>query len=90
MCCTEQREKMDKTFTVKQDCRSGIRYLSKLLNRRHEEHMNDIGAQLKRNTQRPTLTFHITLRKFSRHRLFSSTMHHQVSVHIGFGFRLRA
>ena len=46
-------EKMDKTFTVKPGCRSSIRYLSQLLNRRHEEHMKDIGAQSKRNKQRP-------------------------------------
>ena len=46
-------EKMDKTFTVMPGCRSGIRYLSQLLSRRHEEHMKEIGAQSNRNKQRP-------------------------------------
>ena len=45
-------EKMDKTFTVKPGCRSSIRYLSQLLNRRHEEHMKEMGSQSKRNKQR--------------------------------------
>jgi hypothetical protein len=75
-------EKMDKTFTVTPGCRSSTRYLSQLLNRRHEEHMKDIGAQSKRNKQRPALISHKTLRKFSSHCLCSSRMHHQVSFHI--------
>ena len=45
-------EKMDKTFMVKPGCRSSIRYLSKLLNRRHEGHTKDIGSQSKWNKQR--------------------------------------
>ena len=45
-------EKTDKTFMVKPGCRSNIRYLSQLLNRRHEEHMKEVGSQSKSNKQR--------------------------------------
>ena len=45
-------EKIDKTFTMKPGCRSSIRYLSQLLNRRNEEHMKEMGSQSKRNKQR--------------------------------------
>ena len=90
-------KKIDKTFTVKPGCRSSITYLSQLLNRRHEEHMKEIGSQSKRNKKNDprdqhrllSYTFHKTRRSFSLHRLFNSEAHHQVSFHTGSVFRLR-
>ena len=44
-------EKVDRTFIVKPGCRNSMLYLSQLLNRKHEEHMKDIGHYSKRNKQ---------------------------------------